>query len=83
LGRGTTMSASGICLFALANLAIGAQIEVEFIDSHRGTPIRVSGVVRNRLVYLYGVEFLMDQQEVRQQITRLSDSFGRTPHCGV
>jgi hypothetical protein len=33
---------------------------VEFIDSHCGAPVRVRGVVRNRLVYLYGVEFLID-----------------------
>ena len=31
----------------------------------------------------YEVEFLIDQQEDRQQIVRLSGSFGRTPHCGV
>ena len=65
-GRGTKMSAGGICLFALANLAIGAQVDVELIDSHRGTLVRVSGIVRNRLVYLYGVEFLIDQPENRQ-----------------
>ena len=63
LARGTKMSAGGICLFALANLAVGAQIDVEFMDSDRGTPARVSGIVRNRLVYLYGVEFLIDPQE--------------------
>jgi len=77
-GRGNKISQGGICLFALANLAIGAQIDVELIDSQRGTPIRVSGIVRNRLVYLYGVEFLIDQQENRQQIARLSHSPGGT-----
>jgi hypothetical protein len=65
-GRGTKISAGGICMFALANLAIGTQIGVELIDSHRGTPVRVSGIVRNRSVYLYGVEFLIDQPENRQ-----------------
>lgn len=25
-----------------------------------GAPVRVRGVIRNRLVYLYGVEFLID-----------------------
>jgi hypothetical protein len=79
-GRGTKMSAGGICLFALANLAIGAQIDVELTDSHRGTPVRVSGIVRNRIVYLYGVEFLIDQPENRQQIARLSHSVGGTTH---
>jgi len=77
-GRGTKMSKGGICLFALANLAIGAQIDVELMDSHRGTSVRVSGIVRNRVVYLYGVEFLIDRQEDRQQIARLSHSFGGT-----
>jgi hypothetical protein len=48
------------------------------LDSHHGTPVRVSGIVRNRVVYLYGVEFLIDRQEDRQQIARLSHSFGGT-----
>jgi PilZ domain len=69
--RGIKMSEGGICLFALANLAIGAQIDVELVDSHYVTPVRVSGIVRNRVVYLYGVEFLIDQQEDRRQIARL------------
>jgi hypothetical protein len=78
LGRGTKMSQDGICLFALANLAIGAQIDVELIDSLCDKLIRVRGVAHNRVVYLYGVEFLIDQQEDRQQIARLSHSFGGT-----
>jgi hypothetical protein len=81
-GRGTKMSAGGICLFALANLAIGAQIDVELVDSHSVTPVRISGIVRNRAAYLYGVEFVIDQPEDRQQIARLSHSLGGTtrPH---
>jgi len=79
-GRGTKLSAGGICLFALANLAIGAQIDVELGDSNYVTPVRVSGIVRNRAAYLYGVEFLMDQQENRRQIARLSHGFGMTTH---
>ncbi|MGA8492006.1 MAG: PilZ domain-containing protein [Terriglobales bacterium] len=62
-GRGTTMSAGGVCVFALANIAIGTQIDVEFIDADSGTPVRARGVVRNRSVYLYGVEFLLDLRE--------------------
>jgi hypothetical protein len=79
-GRGTKLSAGGICLFALANLAIGSQIDVELVDSHYVTPVRVSGIVRNRIVYLYGVEFLIDQLENRQQIARLSHRVGGTTH---
>jgi hypothetical protein len=76
-GRGTEMSQGGICLFALANLAIGAHIDVELIDSRNGTPVRVSGIVRNRVVYLYGIEFLIDQKD-RQQVARLNHIFGAT-----
>ncbi|HSZ00663.1 MAG TPA: PilZ domain-containing protein [Terriglobales bacterium] len=79
-GRGTKMSEGGICFFALANLAIGTRIDVELIDFHFGTPVRVSGIVRNRAAYLYGVEFLIDQQEDRQQIGRPSHISGRTTH---
>ena len=82
LGRGTKLSAGGICLFALANLAIGSHIDVELIESLCDKPIRVRGVIRNRLVYLYGVEFLINQPADRQQVTNLSHSFGGTtnPH---
>jgi hypothetical protein len=59
-GRGTRISEGGICLFVLANLAIGAQIDIEFIESVCDKPIRVRGIIRNRLVYLYGVEFLIN-----------------------
>lgn len=77
-GRGTRMSEGGICLFALANLAVGTHIDVELIDARTSTPVRVSGIVRNRLVYLYGVEFLVDQQKDRQRIARLSHTFSQT-----
>jgi hypothetical protein len=73
-GRGSKMSEGGICLFALANLSIGAQIDVELVDSQSGSALRVSGIVRNRVAYLYGVEFLIDRQEDRREIARLSDS---------
>jgi len=82
LGRGTKISEGGICLFALANLAIGAHIDVELIAAHCDAPIRVSGIVRNRVVYLYGIEFLIDQQKDRQRISELRHIFagvsGRT-----
>jgi PilZ domain len=78
LGRGTKISEGGICLFAAANLAIGAQIDVELVASDCGTPVRVGGIVRNRLVYLYGVEFVIEHPEGRQQIARLSHIIGTT-----
>jgi PilZ domain len=71
-GRGVHFSEGGICLFAAANLPVGSQVKVEFRTPHNDQPIRVRGKVRNRSVYLYGVEFL---SEDRQQMARLSAQF--------
>jgi PilZ domain len=79
--RGVRFSEGGICLFAAANLPVGSQIKVEFLTPHSDEPVRVRGKVRNRSVYLYGVEFLSDKFEDRQQLARLSHQFrsGRLP----
>jgi len=60
-GRGVRLSEGGICLFAAANLPLGSQVKVEFKNPRTHEPVRVRGKVRNRSVYLYGVEFLSDQ----------------------
>jgi c-di-GMP-binding flagellar brake protein YcgR len=74
-GRGVRFSEGGICLFAAANLPVGSQVKVEFRTPHTDEPVRVRGKVRNRSVYLYGVEFLSDKFEDRQQLARLSAEF--------
>jgi c-di-GMP-binding flagellar brake protein YcgR len=71
-GRGVHFSEGGICLFAAANLPVGIQIKVEFRTRYTDEPVRVRGKVRNRSVYLYGVEFL---SEDRQKLARLSAEF--------
>ena len=55
--RGVRLSAGGICLFAAANLPIGSDIKVEFWNPRTEESVQVRGTVRNRTVYLYGVEF--------------------------
>ena len=74
-GRGVRFSEGGICLFAAANLPVGSQVKVEFKTPHTHEPVRVRGKVRNRSVYLYGVEFLSDKSEDRQLLARLSAEF--------
>ena len=74
-GRGVRFSEGGICLFAAANLPVGSQVKVEFRTPGTDEPVRVRGKVRNRSVYLYGVEFLSDKFEDRQQLARLSAEF--------
>jgi PilZ domain len=62
-GFGLRVSEGGMYLFAVADLDVGTQVEVEFKKPHSGEPSRCSGVVRNRVVYLYGLEFLPDKAQ--------------------
>ena len=57
---GINLSDAGMCLFAMANLPVGSQIQVEFLRPRSQEVVRVSGVVRHRALYLYGVDFLAD-----------------------
>ena len=62
-GRGIRLSEGGIYLFALANLAPGEEIRIEYPGSESDVPLSRSGVVRNRAIYLYGIEFSAEQQQ--------------------
>ena len=55
---GINLSDVGMCLFSMANLPLGSQIEVEFLPPRCNERVRKSGTVRHRAVYLYGIEFL-------------------------
>ncbi|MGH9502935.1 MAG: PilZ domain-containing protein [Terriglobales bacterium] len=70
--RGVHFSEGGLCLFAAADLPVGSQVKVEFKNPATDEPVRVRAKVRNRSVYLYGVEFLSDKSEDRKQLSRLS-----------
>ena len=49
-------------LFAVANLPVGSQIEVEFPSPESGLRTRVPGTIRHRALYLYGIEFLPEAE---------------------
>ena len=57
---GINLSDVGMCLFTMANLQVGSQIQVEFLPPRSTELVRVSGIVRHRALYLYGVDFLVD-----------------------
>lgn len=69
--RGVRLSEGGICLFAAANLPVGSHIKVEFTNPRTDESIRVRGKIRNRTVYLYGVEFLSDEFDDQRRLARL------------
>jgi c-di-GMP-binding flagellar brake protein YcgR len=75
-GRGVRLSEGGICIFAAANLPVGSDINVEFKNPHTHQPVRLRGKVRNRSVYLYGVEFLHDELKAQQELARLGAEYG-------
>jgi hypothetical protein len=55
-GTGINISDVGICLFTVANLSVGSRIQIELPRRSSG-PMRRSGIVRHRALYLYGIEF--------------------------
>jgi hypothetical protein len=57
---GINLSDVGMCLFTMANLPVGSQIQVEFLPPRSTELVRLSGIVRHRALYLYGVDFLVD-----------------------
>ena len=57
---GINLSDLGMCLFVMADLPVGSQIQVEFLSPRNQEQVRVSGVIRYRALYLYGVDFLLD-----------------------
>jgi len=68
--EGVTINVSegGMYFFAAADLAIGAQIEVEFRPPNANETICACGVVRRRALYLYGIEFLAEERVVTPRI---------------
>jgi hypothetical protein len=60
---GINLSDVGMCLFAIANLPLGSQIQVEFLPPRCTKRVRISGTVRHRALYLYGIEFVVDSDQ--------------------
>lgn len=66
---GINLSDAGMCLFAIANLSLGSQIQIEFLPPRGTERVRVCGTVRHRALYLYGIEFVPDSGERRDSGT--------------
>jgi len=65
---GVNLSDGGMCLFTIANLPVGTQLEVEFLPPRSDEPVRYAGKVRHRALYLYGIEFLPELQDPRYRM---------------
>ena len=67
-GLSVNLSDGGMCFFTIANLPVGAQVEVEFLPPQSQEPIRIGGTVKHRALYLYGIEFEPGGSAIQQQL---------------
>ena len=63
---GINLSDVGMRLFAIANLPLGSQIQVEFLPPRCTERVRARGIVRHCALYLYGIEFLLASHESQE-----------------
>jgi len=66
---GTNISFGGMGLFAVANLRVGSHIDLEFEAPASGKRHRLSGIVRHRALYLYGIEFVRKPSSAPRQLS--------------
>jgi len=52
-----TLSEGGMSLFAAANVPVGTKVKIEFLQPAADERALIEGTIRNRMVYLYGVEY--------------------------
>lgn len=62
-GLGIQVSRGGMYLFAIADLPMGGEVKLAFSEPRSQRRIEVFGTVRHRAVYLYGVEFVPEQNQ--------------------
>lgn len=60
---GVNISEVGMSLFTIAHLPLESQIEIELIPPGSAEPVRMTGMVRHRALYLYGIEFVGDSDQ--------------------
>jgi hypothetical protein len=70
-GRGSELNNGGMAIFAGTELAMDAQVQVEFTPPYSGQPIRVRCFVRNRDGYRYGVEFITESDDDYESVNQI------------
>lgn len=73
---GINLSEGGMGLFAVAHLAVGSRVEIEFRPPQSSETVRVEATIRHRALYLYGIEFLPDSDELRNPTRRHNPAHG-------
>src|SRR5689334_14994811 len=69
-GRANDISEGGMLVFAGLELKTEDKVFVEFTPPYSSNPVRAPGIVRHRRGYNYGVEFLNQTREDKEQIDK-------------
>jgi len=73
------MGQGGMAIFAELELALGDRVEVEVPILSSSQPLRVAAIVRNRIGFRYGMEFVDLAPEHRTELMRLCEFMGPKP----
>ena len=66
-GRANDISEGGMLVFAGLELRTEDKIFIEFTPPYSSAPVRAPGIIRHRRGYNYGVQFLNDTREDKEQ----------------
>jgi hypothetical protein len=72
-GQGTDLSCAGLAVEVGIDLALGAQIGVEFTPPYSDQPTTFRGFVRNRDGNHYGVEFITENDDDYRKVGELHE----------
>jgi|SRR5437016_8291560 len=76
-GRGSALNCGGMAVSGRVELAIGAQVAVEFTPPYSGQSVRVRCLVRNRQRYTYGMEFITENDSDYESVGQIESTLGK------
>ena len=75
-GRGSSLNCGGMAVSGTVELAIGAQVAVEFTPPYSRQPVRARCFVRNRHRDTYGLEFITENDSDYESVAQIESSLG-------
>ena len=69
-GTCTNISSSGMQIFVSKDFAVGQLVTIELLLPYHGKELRLCAVIRNRVSFNYGVEFVNPSERDREAIVQ-------------
>ena len=82
-GRGSELNCGGMAVSGRVELAIGAQVVVEFTPPHSGQPVKIRCFVRNRQRSTYGLEFITENDSDYENVAQVESTLGNMGIAGI